>query len=77
MCPGLEVGHTCSHFFDDSDSFVSQYSPGRNGRHVAFQDVEIGATNRRRSYPDNGICRRLYQRLRPFLQGSLTGTEIR
>ena len=40
MRPDLEVGHTCSHFFDDSDPFVSQYSPGGNSRHVPFQNVE-------------------------------------
>lgn len=76
MCPDLEVGHTCSHFFDDSDPFVSQDPPGGNGRHIALWDVEIGSTNGRRGHTDNGIGRRLDERPRPRLQGSSSWTLI-
>ena len=59
MCPGLEGGHTRSHFLDDSYPFVPQYSPSGNGRHVAFQDVEIGATDGHRVDPHDGVGVRL------------------
>ena len=64
MGADLEVGHTCSYFLDDSDTFVSQYSPRGNRRHVAFENVKIGSANRRGRDPDDGICSRLYPRFR-------------
>lgn len=77
MRADLEVGHTGSHFFDDSHAFVSQYPSGGDGRNVTFQDMEIGSANRRRRYSDDGICRRLNERLRFFLQGAPAWPEIR
>ena len=59
MGADLEVGHTCSYFFDDSDTFVPQYSPGGNRWHVAFENMKIGSTNCRGRDTDDGICRRL------------------
>ena len=44
MGADLEVGHTCSYLFDDSGTFVPQYSPGGNRWHVAFENVAVTRT---------------------------------
>jgi len=74
MRADLKVGDTYSYFFDNSDTFVSQYSPRGNRRHVAFENVKIGSANRRGRDPDDGICSRLYPRFRLCFQRTSTGT---
>ena len=40
-------GHAAADFGDQADTLMTQDAPRRAGRHIALQNVKVGATNRR------------------------------
>src|SRR5660397_287878 len=51
----FEVRNAYAHLFDDSDTFVPQYSAIRDRWHITFHDVQVRSTNRRLRDLDDGI----------------------
>ena len=55
MIAWAEGSNALSHLLHDPDAFMAQNASGRTGRHIAFQDVQIGAANRRLGDPYDGV----------------------
>ena len=45
--PGLKCGDARRQPVDDADALMAENAAGLAGRHVAFEDVQVGAANRR------------------------------
>ncbi len=72
----LKTRHARAHAFHDANAFVPQNATGNNRRHIAFENVQIGATNRGARHLDDGIGGRFDFRARPLFQRKLTGAMI-
>ena len=53
----LECRDGCSDLVDDADAFVAENAAGLAGRHVALEDVQVGAADRRFSDLDDRVRR--------------------
>ena len=71
MVAGLERRHGRPDLLDDPDALVTEDPAGLAGRHVALEDVKVGAADRRLDYPDDRVCRRRDLRLRTIFEGLL------
>jgi hypothetical protein len=58
------------------DTLVAEDATGRARRHVAFQDVQIGAADGRLGDPDDGVRRLIDSRLWSVFQSFLAGAMI-
>ena len=58
------------------DTLMAENATGRTGRNVAFEDVQIGATNRCFGDFDDGVARHLKGGLGTIFQGFQAGTAI-
>ena len=56
---------------DDADALMAENAAGLAGRHVALEDVQVGAANCRFSDLDDRVGRRRDVRLRTVFQGFL------
>ena len=63
----LEAGDAGADLLDDADALVAEDAAGLHGRHVALEDVQVGAADRGRRDPDHRIGRRLQDRTWPVL----------
>ena len=71
MIAGLERCDGGANLVDDADAFMTQYAAGLTRWQIAFEDVEIGAANRRLRNFDDRIGRKGDFRLWPIFQGLL------
>ena len=74
--PGLNAGDAGADLVDDADAFVAENAAGLAGRHVALEDVQVGAADRGLGDPDDRIGRRSDGRLGTIFQGLLAGSVI-
>ena len=59
-----ELGHRAAHLGDHADTLVAEDPAGRDRRHVALEDVQVGAADRRRVDPHDDVRRILDLRIR-------------
>ena len=71
--PGLNAVTAGADLVDDADALVAQNAARRAGRHVAFEDVQIGAADRRLGDLDDRVGGRGDLRLRALFQRLLPG----
>ena len=71
-----ELGHVAAELDDLPDALVAEDPTRRHGRYVPLHDVQIGAADRRRVDPDDGVGRLLDLRFRHVLPGLLAGSVI-
>ena len=74
--PGWNAVTAGADFFDDADALMPQDAPGRTGGNIAFQDMQIGAADRRLDDPDDGVRRRGDLGLRTICNGLLAWSLI-
>jgi hypothetical protein len=55
MIAGFERRNTGADFFDDTDPFMTEHTAGYAGRHVAFENMEVGPTDGGMRDPDKRI----------------------
>jgi len=71
MIARLEHRDGRANLVDDADAFMAKNAAGLTRWQIAFEDVEIGAANRRLRYFDNRIGRSADFWLGPIFQGLL------
>ena len=64
----LEGGDAGADLLDDADAFVAQDAPGRAGRDIALQDMQVGAADRGLGDPDDRVRRSGDLRHRPVFE---------
>ena len=69
--PGLKVGDGRPDLVDDADALVAENAAGLAGRHVALEDMQIGAADRRLDDLDDRVGGRRDFRLGVIFQGLL------
>ena len=67
--PGLNAVTAGADLVDDADALVAENAARLAGRHVAFEDVQVGAANRRLGDLDDRVGRRRDFRLWRDLPG--------
>jgi hypothetical protein len=72
----FEGGNVPSNLLNDSDTFVPQYPAIGNGRHIAFQYVQIRPANGRFGDLDDGVRGRLDGGFGLFFQCALAGAVV-
>ena len=60
---GFECRHGLADTVHNADAFVAEDGAGFAGGHIAFEDVQVGAANRRARELDDGIAGQLDARL--------------
>ena len=71
-----ETGDGGAHFGDDTDTFMPKDAPWRTTRHIALQDMEVGAAYRRLGNLDDGVGRRRQLRYGAVFQHFKAGSAI-
>ena len=72
----LEADHRVADLVDDPHALVTEDAAVRDGGHVALQDMEVRAADRRRCELHNDVGRRLDRGLRDFLAGTPTRAVV-
>ena len=73
---GLKRGDAGADLIDHADALMTEDAAGRASRHVAFEDVQVGAADRRLDDLDDGIGRRSDFGIRTIFQGLLSRPVI-
>ena len=73
MIAGMEGGDGGADLVDHADAFMAQDAAGRAGGDIAFEDMQIGAADRRFDDPDDGVGRRGDLGYRTVFEGLLSG----
>src|SRR5262249_49923146 len=72
----LDGGDVVADLQHGPDALVAENRPGLHFGHVALEDVQVGAADRRRVDPDDDVGRRLEFGIGPFLPAPLVGPVV-